>query len=368
MSCRPSTTDDSIFDGLSAGDLYRYSWTCRDAHDAVSSYFRRNKNFDLHKVLERYFSLEDVFIAFRELQAATGMFISGSTALQFLDRTEYPESDLDLYVQHRYRRPIAWWLKEIGYNVIPHPNHQNLGLSLNQVLDLVPDFRTLQDHDTHPAPTKGYFGAATVYNFEKVDPYRKIQLITCYRYPLEMVLNFHSTCVMNIITHEKAYSLYPRATFDERRTLSYVPDPTEDNGHEKRQVALQKYTSRGWTVVDRITDVEFRDPRSAFASGERHLGDFKCWTLPILPKLALPKSTIEANSWALLYDRKLEPLMTFTVLVSRRLRFTYLIADERLRQFVARIFTAQQDERVDTKWVIYLAIDRSTYLATAIGI
>ncbi|KDR69023.1 hypothetical protein GALMADRAFT_145762 [Galerina marginata CBS 339.88] len=334
----PLTTDDFVFDALSAGDLYRYSRTCKEAHYAVSSYFRRKKNFDLHKVLERYFPPEEVF-KFRKLQATTGMIISGSTALQFLDRTEYPESDLDLYVDHRYRRPIAWWLKDIGYNLLPPLNHRNPRLSFQQIVDLVPDYQTFHfsDCNTYPAPRKGYFGAASVLTFEMNYPYRKVQLITCYHTPLELILNFHSTCVMNVITHEKAYSLYPRATFDQRRALSYIPPATELNDTEARKIAQLKYVSRGWQIVDQITDDEFRDPGSVFAPGERHLGDSKCWTLPILPKLELPESNIEANSWSLLYRGNLEPWMIFAVFRSWNLRFIYLISDEDLDQYVFRM-------------------------------
>jgi len=41
----------------------------------------------------------------------------------------------------------------------------------------------------------GYFGrgVANVYNFHKTNPDRKVQLITSYYAPLEIVLNFHSS-------------------------------------------------------------------------------------------------------------------------------------------------------------------------------
>ena len=49
------------------------------------------------------------------------MIVSGSTALGFFDRTEYDNSNLDLYVDHRFRRPIAVWLQRIGYKFLPRP-------------------------------------------------------------------------------------------------------------------------------------------------------------------------------------------------------------------------------------------------------
>ncbi len=52
-----------------------------------------------------------------------GMLISGSTALQFLDRTTFLESDLDIYVEHQLRRKIALWLVAIGYKYQPTPKY-----------------------------------------------------------------------------------------------------------------------------------------------------------------------------------------------------------------------------------------------------
>ena len=54
------------------------------------------------KLLSRYFHHPETF---RHLQATTGTVISGSSALQFFDRSYYAKSDLDLYV------PLAWRAK-----------------------------------------------------------------------------------------------------------------------------------------------------------------------------------------------------------------------------------------------------------------
>ncbi|KAH9480060.1 hypothetical protein JR316_0006657 [Psilocybe cubensis] len=325
----PSTTDDSLFDGLSPGDLYRYGRTCKRAHDAVNSFIRRK--FHLHGLLERYFQPNDVF-DFRRLQAKTGMFISGSTALQFLDRVVYPESDLDLYLEHRYRHVVALWLTQAGYRYTPPVTYPDE--TLDEALELVSDLPRL-DGMFYTITPKGYFGAAIVLNFEKQNPCRKIQLITSHHSPLQLVLNYHSTCVMNIITHEKAYSLYPRGTFDERRSLLNLPLKSE-----RLQVATTKYSARGWKIVSKISTEEFENPRSAFSHGLRYIGDGKCWTLSILPKLNLPDSTIETNSWVHLYDSDLVPTMSATVFVSGRLRYGYLIGDEPLRRYVSHVSDA----------------------------
>lgn len=124
---------------------------------------------------------------------------------------------------------------------------------------------------------------------------------------------------MNLITHDKAYSLYPRPTFEERRSLVHHSKTAE------RERALKKYEDRGWAIVKKITKEESQDRRSAFYAGLRCLGDRKCWTFPLGPKLDLPANHMETHTWALSYSRGLDVSMTYRIFGSRSLRFTYLV-------------------------------------------
>jgi len=109
------------------------------------------------------------------------MIVSGSTALEFFDRTKYADADLDLYVDHHYRQPIILWLKSIGYTFMPHPS---IGpQSLDTVLNEIP-------RPTSPAM---YPGAMLVLDFLRPNSRSRIQLITSSASPLELVLSFHSS-------------------------------------------------------------------------------------------------------------------------------------------------------------------------------
>jgi hypothetical protein len=172
-------------------------------------------------VLEKYFT-DDQILHFRHLQATTGMVISGSTALQFFERVLYPESDLDLYVEHRYRRPIALWLASIGYRYVParakvtsehqDPHHgvdsitatqSTLEEALAANVPRLPDIS--MGYDPRPSiffygSGGGYLDATSILNFEKRDEcygHRKIQIISSPRSPVEMILNFHSSAYSN---------------------------------------------------------------------------------------------------------------------------------------------------------------------------
>ncbi|PPQ85052.1 hypothetical protein CVT25_010274 [Psilocybe cyanescens] len=246
-----------------------------------------------------------------------------------LSRDQLPSNSLNaLYTQR---------LKSIDYRYTqpaPYPDE-----TFEEALGLVSDFRRSEGHFFYTTTPKGYFGAAIILNFEKSEPHRKIQLIMMHHSPLQMMLNFHSSQIfphllwsfftdtptlaadlMNIITHEKAYSLYPRGTFDGRRSLLYH---SLKNDHQLL-VATAKLATRRWQIVHKISRDEFANPR----------------TLPILPELNLPASNMEANSWALSYDADLVPNMTATLFVSTKLCYGYLIADELLQKYVLRLCMA----------------------------
>jgi len=281
------------------------------------------RTFNLHRLLGRFFT-ENEMSYFRSLQSQTGLLISGSTALQFFERVFYPESDLDLYVEKRYSRVVVVWLISIGYTYEPRPgSDQSLQKALEPVSE---DF-------VHPL-TEDYlnFGVVNVHNFHKSDPDCKIQLVVSRRSPLEPILTFHSTCVMNVISHEKAYSLYPRGTFNERRSLVL---PRQDENEERSRAAREKYIARGWNMVQALTRDEILDPTSAFFPGGRYVGDSKCWTIPILPKLQLPEGYIGTNSWDLNHNTWADNAdISFTYLVDPLLRHSYLVKETSLRRYI----------------------------------
>ena len=188
---RPATTDELLFDSMRAGDLLRYSRVSSQTQDAVQSYIRRT--FRLERILAPYFKSEDEILQFRYFQQRTGMILSGSSALQFFDRTDYPESDLDLYVPIDYAKPIAAWLKNMGYQLISPllAPDQTMETWIDEIFDLHPmvlDF----DH-TGFRDTQGYERSFRVVNLVRGDSTRKLQLIITFGSPLQSVLRFHSS-------------------------------------------------------------------------------------------------------------------------------------------------------------------------------
>ncbi|KAI0832865.1 hypothetical protein BC628DRAFT_1309080, partial [Trametes gibbosa] len=231
------------------------------------------------------------------LQARTGTLVSGSCALQFFARTRYPDSDLDLYVHMRHRREVGRWLLQEGYAYAPAP-HQHAQFELEVVHGMSP-----RKHGIYSMP-----GVAGILTFKRPAPERprtgleypedvqeegegegeegpeedavpaervlKVQIIVTKNTPMEAILAFHSTCVMNVLTYEKAYCLFPRATLEERRSLL----SSSCRGRSKRRaVGLAKYARRGFTLLSALApdDIE-PDPApapAAASSTSRYTGE-----------------------------------------------------------------------------------------------
>ena len=215
-------------------------------------------------------------------------------------------------MQHHSARPIALWLQSINYVFVPckDSDFQSLEMGLeksvkfdNEDIYGIPGLTDIYDESD-----KGYFDAVVILDFKKAN-HPDIQLITSRGHRLKWCLIFipvstcfgkntfaHSrpACVMNIITHDKAYSIYPWATFIERRSLVY-------NRSENSFKGRSKYESRGWIQLPYLEAYDYNNPFSSFARGSRRLGDHKCWTINLLPTIDSHKNYMDSNTWFLHY-------------------------------------------------------------------
>ncbi|KAH8092536.1 hypothetical protein BXZ70DRAFT_898267 [Cristinia sonorae] len=306
---------ETIFDNLTPLEFMRLGRTCQRARAVVLRFVDQKFGSKINDSLMRFF---DDPVAFRSLQARTGTLISGSTALQFFDRTSYPNSDLDLYIHPQFDRDVLLWLTDNGYTFVPEEEQparledaietgRRVSRLIAQGLGWIIPHRQGEYH---------FKTIQSVYSFRKPSPVEnepdiRVQCMIAVHAPLEVILSFHSTCVMNVISFEKAYSLYPRATLHERRTFvnDLAPSPA-------RQRAYQKYTERGFHLCyGTVPNSSGVDP--AFPLGNRYIGDEHCWTIPldisgVGPGCRLPRSRkpllhdpVSASSWR--FDRHARP-------------------------------------------------------------
>jgi hypothetical protein len=147
------------------------------------------RRYKLSHVLSRFFT-EDQSEELRTLMSKTGMVISGSIALQFLDRKIYPDSDLDLYAPLKYAWHIADWLFAAGYTYAP----KTASLPTVDIALRTAVARHGRGYPGNtPSSNRGYLKASCVLDFTISDPPRKIQLISTLRSTIELILRFHSS-------------------------------------------------------------------------------------------------------------------------------------------------------------------------------
>ena len=142
---------------------------------------------------------------------------------------------------------------------------------------------------------------------------------------------------MNVIAHDKAYSFFPKATFEGRWSLLRY-SMRWSNDTVSRDVAVRKYVSRGWTMLS--PTVLFGPYLEAFPLGERYVGDPACWMVPVHPTLELPRGIVEGNSWLISTSSPhLMPHLIATTLMSApELKFRYTLSVYELDAVKERIW------------------------------
>lgn len=184
---------DTVFENSTPATIFRIGKTCHAARRAMQDYVGRTFNINQH--FERFFT--DPF-EFRVLQARTGLVVSGSSALQFMDRTVYPCSDLDLYIAEDCATLVCDWICSEGgrqYHFVPSVRQVQRG-----ILTVQNALRSYmlrgQDINEHEELWHFYDKCRIkqVFNFESVDqPNLHVQVIVSQNTPMDCILGFHSS-------------------------------------------------------------------------------------------------------------------------------------------------------------------------------
>ncbi|KAF9011198.1 hypothetical protein BDQ17DRAFT_1233932 [Cyathus striatus] len=328
---------DSIFSCLSFPELIPVSLTCRLANQAVSTFCLRAYNINRH--LSHFFSDP---ISFRNLQARTSTVISGSNAIQFLDRTAYPDADLDIFAARVHAEEVGHWILGEGYVFNPTPRQcEILGkphVTFDQAIekfktgDRPPD-NEVPEEQIGADPNYPFPGLADVYTFEKDG--KKVQLINTRHNPVHCILHFHSTCVMNFIAFDAAYSLYPKATFVARQSVIVKDITAQDRG------ALDKYTARGWKIVTKPWTLSEEILEDCFIPDlARHPRDEYSWRLPLNTSDIQYHSLVNPvlyNSWSMAHIGIGFHMASHVIEHPKVLTYSYAVAPKQLKNTVDRL-------------------------------
>ncbi len=191
---------DRIFDSCSTKTMLRLGRVGKLSHAALKDYMKRA--FDANKHFRRFFADP---LSFRQLQAATNLVVSGSNALQFMNRCIYPGSDMDLYVNVQNSYTVCQWMIDPSRMYAFDPSAEqdaDFGVAWNQFMEDLRNGRLrLAGDGFHDANTaRGLYGinrVLAIFSFIRasIDPQleRKVQVVVTERSPLVSILNFHSS-------------------------------------------------------------------------------------------------------------------------------------------------------------------------------
>ncbi|KAJ8506875.1 hypothetical protein ONZ45_g10659 [Pleurotus djamor] len=233
------------------------------------------------------------------MQSISGLVISGSTVLNFLRAESNSFNDLDLYVDVINTEYVGVWLESTG--CIPHHKFEPvdflsiferllwnvLNLRLEDVRNAGSDkqkaaLQALMGEKQlcpgqRPELVDGrYYSAPHILQvMDFMSPKKsRIQLVICVSGVMDTLLRFHSTHVMNFVTAEACYCLFPRETIEKKLSLVFKrPD-------YKTTLALKKYYRRGWSYLG--SEVEAQE-RGVFPKGTHTYGGTQCLRVPLLP-------------------------------------------------------------------------------------
>lgn len=124
----------------------------------------------------------------------------------------------------------------------------------------------------------GWSSIEDVFTFNhKLNPSLKVQVVVAQprSAPIACVLHFHSTLVMNFITWDRAYSLFPSATFLHHSALTFG-DAEKD---PRLPTVYDKYWQRGFRVS--ASPFITTDLAKHFKWGGRRIDDEQSWVIEL---------------------------------------------------------------------------------------
>ncbi|KAH6684495.1 hypothetical protein B0J14DRAFT_13981 [Halenospora varia] len=216
----------TIFDGICAclepQDLIALQRTSKQLSGLFDTLFKTQWN--INRQLKRF--VHDP-VVLRSLMSRLDALVSGSFALQFFERVVWKDSDLDIYVEYGREDETTTMLEQHlveaeVYTVKPPVES--------------PPINYPRIHVKHIYKVNTYLRP----NNEEPGNDLKIQVIYTHKTPLETILlGFYTRAIVNIISWDCAWSLFPDTTFIKRKTYQLVSlDSFYGN-------LIRKYSRRG---------------------------------------------------------------------------------------------------------------------------
>ncbi|KAK7018733.1 hypothetical protein VNI00_018293 [Paramarasmius palmivorus] len=300
FSTLPHTIVTPICDQLPLGQLAALRKVSPTVREQVLDY--SSSAFGLTKLYGDFFPSLEAINAFRVVQAKCRALVSGSAVVSFLSRGSFLPGDLDILVPssnvvelgtHLLRTTFAFDASPLGLVEENQPKEAQIESFVRAAT--APRDSWLED--VRGILEEGYdeLTVSGVFNFSNGDG-RRVQIIGTKCEPIEFVLQFYSTLVMNVVTATRVISLYPNTSFVRNAAL-YLKFPTD-----RVASAVSKYEDRGWTSDYMISAEKALHADHELSTKTRWVGDRHCWMVLLPPVSGLTEDSyhgLSITSWHL---------------------------------------------------------------------
>ena len=166
---------NNVFDLLLIQDILSLGWTSMRMKVLKEAYCRFS--FSLRRVIMPFFNVDSNIIDFANMMEQTNAVISGSTALQFFERTIYPNSDLDPYFEVKHVKLWKTLVVEFGYKLLLMKDKTSTESVIKHEKVGYPSFEEIE----------------TLESFQRKVTKKVIQLMGMKGSPIQAILDFHSS-------------------------------------------------------------------------------------------------------------------------------------------------------------------------------
>ncbi|KAI1333597.1 hypothetical protein F5Y15DRAFT_340770 [Xylariaceae sp. FL0016] len=306
---------ERMFLAIDAPSLLMLSGTCQALRTGIHTLW------DINRRLRRFFDEPAVF---RSKLAQCDALICGSFALQFFEGVYWKESGLDIKVKYgkNVKTLHDFVINEAGYT-LSDKNEEWVRLARD---------KDQSQRDEYHRVYVGFVAESecrTYYRRNATSGVLKVQLIVTWEIPLHIILRrYYTSCFLNFITWDAAYSMFPRTTFGEHKTIQ------QRASCDQREWYRAKYRERGFVMAISPTHAGLAEWGSKFDGQHypRRVGDRRTWTMRLDTEGVTPSSTptvvFETHTFAISHKLEWNPLklcrIEANLINSQALEHTYI--------------------------------------------
>jgi len=125
----------------------------------------------------------------------------------------------------------------------------------------------------------------------------RLEIILTHNHPIHSTLSTYTTALVNVITGNHAYSVFPNATLVKRQTY-----PTRIPDYFNGVILTQKYKDRGWEFIQMIP--KQKRTMEELDLGYRWIGDKHTWKVALSPMSDEAVDNAEGAVYGLKFEMK----------------------------------------------------------------